>query len=439
MIKTIAARKPFQTQVPWVLFLSITLQSILALFFGNLYDMRINMATGYWVAAGHNPYVAQDLSAVFHNELFRNFYTIGYPPPWAMVLGIVFKSVYAVLPNFFLYNFAIKIPIIAATICLAYLTAHFLGTLGVEASISKKARNFLLLNPVVLLYSSAWGQIDSVVALFSLSAMILLNAEKVTGAAILLALAISIKPIALPLAPAAFIFLRSKTQWKMLWFFMVFCTGVFVFCVVPFMIFNWDPSVIFKNWNAHFIVAGCMSFMSISEIWNKTFQIAGLWRFLGILWAFALFGFTAYCSTMKITGCKELLKLSTVMILVFFLTRSWVSEPNILLLLPFVLILTSIGELDRISFALLWALPLVFSFFNGSLVALLFPSMPEAMISLIRRIDTYRLARLLARSAVIIPWYLAGWWTVIRYCKTMAGLNSMAAKKRIAGATGPWK
>ena len=433
MTQAIFTRKPFQTHVPWVLLLSIALQCTLALFFGHLYDMRINMATGYWVVTGHNPYIVQDLSAVFHNPLFHDFSTIGYPPPWALILGLIYKCVYSVFPNFLFYNFAIKIPIIAANIGLAYLTEHAIGKLGFEASVAKKARNLLLLNPLVLICSSAWGQIDSIVALISLSAIILLNAQRLVCSAILLALAISMKPIAMPLAFAAFVFLLSKNHWKLLWFFMAFITGLSVFCVMPFILFKWDPTVIFKNWNAHFIVAGCMSFMSISEIWNKSFQITGPWRYLGMLWAPALFVLTACCLKFKITGPKELLKLCTVMILVFLLTRSWVSEPNVLLLLPFILILTSIGELDCTSFTLMWALPLGFSFFNGSLVALLFPSAPGTMVMFIRQIDSYRLARLLARTIVILPWFLAGWWIVLRYFKTMA------LSKATKGETAPWK
>ena len=60
---------------------SIIIQIILALFFGHAYDMRIFMATGYLVGTGQNPYIAQDLSAIFHNSTFQGITTFGYPPP----------------------------------------------------------------------------------------------------------------------------------------------------------------------------------------------------------------------------------------------------------------------------------------------------------------------------------------------------------------------
>ena len=56
---------------------SIILQVILALFLGHAYDMRIFMATGYLVGTGQNPYIAQDLSAVFHNSSFSRDHHAG--------------------------------------------------------------------------------------------------------------------------------------------------------------------------------------------------------------------------------------------------------------------------------------------------------------------------------------------------------------------------
>jgi hypothetical protein len=54
--------------------------------------------------------------------------SVGYPPPWPLALGILYRSVYALLPNLMVYNLAIKIPVIVANICLAYLVAGILKT-----------------------------------------------------------------------------------------------------------------------------------------------------------------------------------------------------------------------------------------------------------------------------------------------------------------------
>jgi hypothetical protein len=83
------------------------------------------------------------------------------------------------------------------------------------------------------------------------------------------------------------------------------------------------------------------------------------------------------------------------------------------LILPFVLILTSIGELDGRALAVVWILPLIFTIFNASPPQLLFPGFPEAMASLLKFAEDFRFARLAARIAVVIPWQVAGWWIVI--------------------------
>ena len=134
------------------------------------------MATGYLVGTGQNPYIPQDLIAVFNNSSFQGMTSVGYPPPWPLVLGPVYRSVYTTFHNALVYNLAIKIPIIMANIGLAYLVADTLKYLGVGTTIIRKARIFLLLSPLLLYFASAWGQFDSIVAFLSLSALVLLNA-----------------------------------------------------------------------------------------------------------------------------------------------------------------------------------------------------------------------------------------------------------------------
>ena len=121
--------------------------------------MRIFMATGYLVGTGQNPYIAQDLSAVFHNSTFQGITTFGYPPPWSIVLGLIYLCSYKIIPNFLFYNLAIKLPIIAANICVAYLVVSILNKLGVQEKISRRAWIFLLFNPFLLLTIIRMGAI----------------------------------------------------------------------------------------------------------------------------------------------------------------------------------------------------------------------------------------------------------------------------------------
>jgi Gpi18-like mannosyltransferase len=226
---------------------SIFLQGFLAYFFGHAYDTRILMATGYLVANGQNPYIAQNLGVVFHNSTFQGITTLGYPPPWALILGLVYLCSYRIIPDFLLYNLAIKLPIIAANICLAYAVQHILNKSGVQAEISRTAWIFLLFNPFLLLTTSAWGQFDSVIALLSLLSLFLLSEGGLIFPAILLALAISLKPIALPLIFVTLVFLAGKSLRRTLQYFAVFTLSMLLFCVVPFIIFKWNPSEILQH------------------------------------------------------------------------------------------------------------------------------------------------------------------------------------------------
>jgi len=400
--------KPSGFHSPWILLLGIGLQLILGLFLGHLFETRFYMATGYLVGTGQNPYVPQDLSAVFGNAYFKGISSFGYPPPWALLLGLIYKGVYAAAPHFLLYNLALKIPIIAANIALSYLVSGILGKMGASPEASRRAWVFMLLNPFLLFASAAWGQIDSVVALLSLLALLRLDSAKWSASALLLALAVSVKPTALPLVPVVLAYLWGRSKPWTMRYLAIFTLSLLLFCASPFIILGWDPGIILRNWNAHFIVAGCMSFVSFFELTHNSLFLTGHWRWLGYLWAPAL-GVALYALRSGIADFEDLLRKSLALLLVFFLTRTWMSEPNILLIIPFILILTSMGRLDRFTLTAAWSLPLIFGVFNSSAAMLLFPSMPGTMDKLCAFGETFRTARLSFRTLVVIPWLIVGW------------------------------
>jgi len=396
-------------QAPLVL--SIGVQFVLALFWGHAHDMRVFLATGYLVGTGQNPHVAQDLSAVFHDTSFQGMSTVGYPPPWSLLLGLAYLASYKLAPNLLAYNFAIKIPIIAGNISLAYLVANILRSLGADEDVAHRARLFLLFNPFLLYASSAWGQFDSIVALLALLALLLLSTGRLTSSAILLALAFSFKPIALPLVPAALLYLRRTSLQRVLKYSSILSLCALLFVVGPFILLNWDPTPIIEHWNGHFIEGGGMSFLTFLELTQDSYRLPGLWWLVGMLWAPAV-GLAILALRPSGEGLLDLLAKSTALIMVFFLSRSWLSEPNIILVLPFVLILTSMGALDRRTLTAVWVLPLVFGFFNTSMFQLLFPSMPSLMDRLLQSSDVFRTARLFIRTIVVIPWLIVGGWIV---------------------------
>ncbi len=416
-IKTMVAtlRGHFQTNDLSVLFVNIALQLTLALLFGHLFEARFNLATGYLVGTGQNPYVPQDLSGIFHNHYFQGITSIGYPPPIPLLLGFIYLCTFKIFPCFLFYNFSSKIPVIAANICLAYVVAAVLTKSGSPRKVSRKAWLFMLFNPFILYASTAWGQFDSVVALISLISSIMLYSGLRASAGILLALAISFKPIALPLLPVAFIYLFGRPFRQKVEYFASFIATLLLFCAAPFFIFSWDPSMVFLHWNAHFSLGGCMSYLSFLEIMQNGPQLPSAWKIVGFLWIPGLI-IASFALKSSIRGPDTLLKNSIALIMVFYLTRTWLSEPNLVLLLPFMVLATSRGLVPQWTLTALWTLPLLFGIFNESPALLLFPTMPDAMDTLLKFGEQFRNARLIIRSVVVIPWLLTGCWIVIYCC-----------------------
>jgi hypothetical protein len=395
---------------------SILLQVCLALFLGHAYDMRIFMATGYLVGTGQNPYIAQDLSAVFHDSGFKGITTLGYFPPWAMVLGLISLVTYQLIPNFLFYNLAIKLPVIAANICLATLVVSILHRLGVQEKTVHRAWIFLLFNPFLLLMSSAWGQFDSIVALLTLFSLLKLSEGKIAGPALLLALAISFKPTPLPVLPVIFVYLAGRSIKNTLSYFAIFSAGVLLFCALPFVIFGWSPAPILQHWDFHFTVGGALSFMTFLEYTNWSNALPGQLWFLGWLWVPAI-GIAMVIIKGGVKDFNDLVKKSAALVMVFYLCRAWVAETNVVLVLPLALILVSTSELDRLSLAALWVLPLTFSFFNTSLAQLLFPSLPGLMDRLLKFAGEFSSARYDLRTLIVVIWLVAGWRVAITCLK----------------------
>lgn len=416
--------KPRPVKLDLVLLsVSILLQLTLAAFLGHAYDMRIFMATGYLVGNGHNPYIMQDLSAVFHNTSFQGITTIGYPPPWALVLGIIYLVSYRIIPNFLLYNLVIKLPIIAANIGMAYLVAGILKKLGVEQKKSHAAWVFMLFNPLLLITTSAWGQFDSIVALLVLLSLFLVWRDKLAPSAILLGLTVAFKPTALPVILAVAIYLYGKSWKTVLLYLAILIVSLGLFCVVPFIVFHWDPSPILQNWNAHFAVGGGMSFMTFLEFFTRSYQLPAQGWFLGWLWVPALLA-AGFMMRKGEGDLKDLLVKSMLMILVFFLCRAWLSEPNIILLLPFVVILASLKFVDSFSLHAVWILPLVFAIFNTALIQLLFPILPGLMDQALQAAGNFASARLIAQIIVVLLWLVVGWRLVIKSMSHPSELSS---------------
>jgi hypothetical protein len=389
--------------------LSILVQIPLALFLGHYYDQRVFMATGYLAGSGLNPYQQFEIVGVFSHPLLQGIIPrFGYPPLWAYVLGLVYNLSYRIIPDLFLYNFAIKLPIIAANICLAFIVRKVIMDLNVSKRQAQFAFLFLLFNPLTLLTTSAWGQFDTVAVLLCVVALYFLSKEKNGLGALILALAFSVKPIILPLLGLP-LFYKPK-NWRANLEYIGILTGmIFVFLVMPFLLSGWHPFFAPDEWNAHFKTAGGLSLFGIIEIFNNTQLLPPSLEILGFLWVPALLIGYYIIYRNPPTSQTELIRKALLLVLIFFLTRSWLSEPNINLILPLMLITIGAGKATFRNLHFVWVVPFVFMFLNYSIPQLFFIPYPT-IISDLAVLDTQILTmRLVGKFSVIVVWQIFSW------------------------------
>lgn len=409
------------TEKKWecaALILSVSLQVLMGYFLGHYYDMRVFMASGYATSSGLNPYVHHDFGNIFqHPLLMGNVPAIGYPPPWTLTLGIIYQLSYNLTNNILVYNLAIKIPIITSNIMLAYAVKLILSKLNVEKEKIQFAWLFILFNPFLILTTSAWGQIDTIVALLSLTSLYFLHRNKLYKSATMLAISVCLKPISLPLILIPSVYLH-KNKKQIFSYYFIFAS-IFLFAYIfPFFLFNWNSQTALTNWDAHFEVAGAMSPFNLIEIFENSFLIPKPLNILGFLWIPALFFAYYVVRRSPPHNLLQLIESSLFLILVFFLTRAWLSEPNINLILPLMLILTSKYTSFRATLLhLIWIIPLIFMIFNTSFHQLFYPINVD-ILSVIATFDQkYRIIRLSARFLVAVVWQLLGWKIVLKTIK----------------------
>jgi uncharacterized membrane protein len=242
----------------------------------------------------------------------------------------------------------------------------------------------------------------------------LLYKRHLISSSILLALAIALKPTPVPIVLAVLLYLWGKPWRRLVSYGAVLGASLLVLCVLPFIIFGWSASPIYHGWNAQFTVSGGMSLATLYVLYADTTLLPGNWWLLGVMWLPAVFITAAFLQRSE-HGLPNLLQQSLVLVLVFYLTRTWLSEQNITLVLPLVLVLVYLGKLPKLLLPAVWVLPLIFTVFNTSPAQLLFPILPQLMTQLLQLAHTYRLELLWASLAVIILWQITGWWIVVSY------------------------
>lgn len=391
---------------------SAFVQIPLAALLGHFYDQTIFLQTGYLVNSGLNPYQPHPITIFPNPYVTGTNNIIGYPPPWPFLLGLIYRLTYNQFQNLFLYNFATKIPIIICNFALAFLTRKVMQQQKLPPRAIRFAWLFLLLNPFTLLTTTAWGQFDTVIALLCLIGVCLLGQGKPVQSALVLAFSFVLKPISLPLLGLPLLY-RSKSRVKVLWVTLTVLVVVGVLCFVPFYLMGWAAPFSLGQVGSFFTMTGGMTLFNLIDVFRQSSILPSNWWSVSYLWinllwipALLLGYFWVYRHSPK--NFLSAAKAALVLLLIFFLTRTWLSEQNLNLLFPFMLILLGSGDLKPKSFNLFWGLALVFLVLNMSVLLLLYLVYPPA-IPLKEAFDaTLGVARLTARFVITVVWFLVG-------------------------------
>ena len=393
--------------------LSIAIQVPLAIFLGHYYDQRSFLDAGYLVSAGLNPYQPHLITIFSNPDLIGINPIIGYPPLWPLLLGLIYRLTYNITPNIFLYNFATKIPVIASNIGLAYVAKYVMQQSGEPEKKIRFTWLFLLFNPFILLTTAAWGEFDTLIALLCIASLYFLSKCMVGKSSLLLSLSLVLKPIALPLVGLPFLCYPTQKLKKTAIYLSIAVLVLLALWFVPFYSLRWMvPSSNFQL-TSYFRMAGGMTLFNIVEIFTDTANLPASLGFLGYLWIPALLIGYYFVYRNPPKTFNELLKAGLALLLIFFLTRTWISEPNLNLVISFALLALTVKEWNFRNFAFLWVFPLIFLFLNTSFAQLFFLVSPSIIPTLAQIDLQIRFWRLIARFLIVVIWQVFAWRLVI--------------------------
>ena len=241
---------------------------------------------------------------------------------------------------------------------------------------------FLLFNPFILLTTTAWGEFDTLIAFLCIASLYFLSKCMVGKSSLLLSLSLVLKPIAVPLIGLPFLCYPTQRLKKIAIYLLVAILVLLTLWFVPFYLLGWMvPSSNFQL-TAYFRMAGGMTLFNIVEILTNTTTLSGNWSLLGYLWIPALLIGYYFVYRNPPKTFTELTKAAVALLLIFFLTRTWISEPNVDLIISFALIALSVKEWNFRNFTFLWVFPLIFLFLNTSFPQLFFLVSPSIIQTL---------------------------------------------------------
>jgi hypothetical protein len=408
----------------FILVFSTVLRACLAPFTGHPYDLNIWMETGQYVAQGRSPYEPE-----IH---------LGYPPLWGLWTGVSYLLSNAIWPgNKFAYILAIKIPIIAADLAIAWMLIAFTRSLSSRDSFSgsrfcgnsssgESLATSFLLNPYVLVVGVVWGMMDNVAALLIILAAIALVKSKDLEAGAALGLAIALKLYPVIFLFAVFPYLARQVGRRARTLRLLVGLGVtgFLSILAPFWMFNWNIggflSVLTDQTSrkpggiSPIAVLGLLYDYGIHSIGPFDLQSVSQLVPLRLIWI------PAVCLSMIFIAkarprpsFENVIRVLSFVYMIWILTASWVSEQNVetlLILMLFGGATYVLGRFQKWSYWIISAIVLGFVIFHVPATSFVFP---------VYEIDRSALSHL---GNYVLPWISIAFTSCVAVIAVKTGL-----------------
>ncbi|MEM0383585.1 MAG: hypothetical protein QXJ73_03925 [Candidatus Caldarchaeum sp.] len=354
----------------------------LAVLLGHGYDLLVSYVAARNIVQGLSPYAGGEYPNPSYPSEVQG---IGETPLWPLYLS---TSYLLSSGDLILFNALTKIPIILSLAALAATVRRA----GVEGA------GFYTWNPFVLMTTVAWGKPDVVAATLFIFA--LLNAEKRHLSALLLAVSLNIKPLALGALPALIAYHGLKKGLVYLTTTTIISLTIFF---TPFILMGWSVSTTvggLANWLSE--VGGMFPLNIFEYFYGWSYDgINPYGPVVGVPWLAAILITSTRVMIGRPKSLRELTLSALVGCTVFLVMRPKVSEQN--LILPFILMHLLRG---RPVSGRLWASVVLFSVLNYSVPQLLYPLWPSVAVDLFRETWMFEGPRLIARFVSSIIFYL---------------------------------
>lgn len=401
------------------------------------------MAVGASVARGITPYGQYVLQDIFvatpHPHLYGTMLGIGYPPPWGLVTGLAYLFSSAAAPdNLYAYVFALKMPILLAEIATAILVYNIFKV-KLDEKVASKAFLLFLFCPFIIAVGTVWGMFDVLALFFTLlSAYGLYSNWKLSSLCLSVASVLKVFPFIL--APLYSVLLyKSSRSLKTAFSFLVFTVALSVFfTATPMVAFGWPMSNLYNALIYHTTTTNPSyysqtsfpygaasifnSFTLLNDLTDGTIQLPWLFSYI---WIPACIAVYLFLLCLRMRGKREnnlssnfafTVQWSLLLLLVFFTTRVWVSEQNVIFLFAFLALSIFLqNPQDFGTIQILWLLLFSFVMVHVPVIAFFWLPYPWALDVASSFADgPLGWTRLLLMTLLTFSWFGLSWNYVAR-------------------------